>query len=135
MGNRLVGTSVVEMFLTQRPRTEEAKEDIAAAFKEARPPLVDPNEEREGEVRILALPPGPLGEQFKGLTQQALPDAKLTITDSSEDIVIYREQPNVPLAELPLVGPPGQTAYRQMNNTEHFPPHCRSDITEWQEIM
>ncbi len=134
MGNRLVGTSVVEMFLTQHPRTEDALDDIVAAFNDALPPLADPKEEAEDEVRVLAVPPGPLGEQFRSLAQRALPDAGLVVTESAEDIVIYRERPRLPLAQLPVLGRAGQAAYRQMNSTEHFPAHSRSDITDWQEL-
>jgi hypothetical protein len=135
MGNRLVGTSVVEMFLTQRPRAEEAIEDIAVAFKDARPPLSeDDTDDEPGEIRVLALPPGPLGEQFRSLAQKALPNAGLTVTESTEDIVIYRERSNVPLASLRLFGPTGQAAYQHMTGSEHFPPHSRNDVAEWQDI-
>jgi serine/threonine protein kinase len=135
MGNRLVGTNVVEMFLTQRPRPEEAIEDIAVAFKDAKPRLTEDEADESNEIRILALPPGPLGEQFRSLAQKALPDAGLTVTESTEDIVIYRERPNVPLSTLRVLGPNGQAAYQHMSNSETFPAHSRNDITEWQEFQ
>jgi hypothetical protein len=134
MGNRLVGTNVVEMFLTQRPREEEAIEDIAVAFKDARPPLTETEEDAHGEIRVMALPPGPLGEQFRSLATKALPQAGLAVTESTEDIVLYREQPDAPLASLRVLGPAGQAAYQHMNSSETFPAHSRSDVTEWQEI-
>jgi len=133
MGARLVGTNVVEMFLSQRPRPEEACEDIVAAFDDARPNLVE-DDPPENEIRVLALPPGPLGEQFKALAQQALPEAKLAVTESADDIVIYREWPQLPLASLKLMGAPGESIYRQMNSSEAFPPHTRIDILDWQEV-
>ena len=122
------------MFPTQRPRPEEAIEDIAVAFKDARPPLTEADEEEPGEIRVLAMPPGLLAEQFRSLAQKALLQAGLTVTESTEDIVIYRERPNVPLASLRVLGPTGQAAYQQMSSTEHFPAHSRNDIAAWQEI-
>jgi hypothetical protein len=35
---------------------------------------------------------------------------------------------NLPLADLPQLGPVGLDAYRQMSSAEHFTPHCRCDV-------
>ena len=133
-GGRLVGTSVVEMFLTQHPAEDNALHDISVGFSEAAPELAGAQAGRETEIRVLALPPGPAAEQFRSLVQRALPDVPLTYTDSADDIVFYREVPQFDLAALKVLGPAGQEAYRQMNETEVFPPHSRTDIADWQEI-
>ncbi len=134
LGGRLVGTSVIEMFLTQRSRAQEAQDDIVAAFNDARPALADVDETPDDEVRVVALPPGPLGEQFKSHARQALRDADPVFADSGDDIVFYREWPRLPLSSLKLLGTSGEEVYRQMAASEAFPPHTRSDVGEWQEI-
>jgi serine/threonine protein kinase len=133
-GGRLVGTSVGEMFLTQFANESRALQAIGKAFADTVPELGDSSSEPASEVRILALPPGPAAEQFRGLVQRALPGTELEVTESADDIVFYRELPHVPLAQLKVLGQAGQEAYRQMNSTEHFPPHARADITDWQEV-
>ncbi|MBY0525773.1 MAG: protein kinase [Gemmataceae bacterium] len=132
-GARLVGTNVVEMFLNQHPDESNALHDIENGFADTIPELAGAAAAREAEVRILALPPGPLAEQFRTLVQKALPETELTITDSADDIVFYRELPHLALAELKVLGGAGQEAYRQMSSSEAFPPHARTDITDWQE--
>jgi hypothetical protein len=134
-GSRLVGTNVVEMFLTQLADESRALHAIENAFADARPELAVAGAAIDDqEIRILALPPGPTAEQFRSLVHRALPDTPLEITDSADDVVFYREQPHVPWRDLKVLGQAGQEAYRQMNSTEHFPPHTRSDITDWQEV-
>jgi hypothetical protein len=133
-GGRLVGTSVGEMFLTQFADEKRALQAIEKAFAQTVPELGDSTAEPATEVRILALPPGPAAEQYRGLVQRALPGTELEVTESADDIVFYRELPHVPLAQLKVLGQAGQEAYRQMNSTEHFPPHARADITDWQEV-
>jgi len=132
-GSRLVGTNVVEMFLTQHADESRALHAIENAFADAAPELAG-TAVGEEEIRLLALPPGPTAEQFRSLVQRALPNAELEVTDSADDVVFYREQPHVPLNQLKVLGQAGQEAYRQMNSTEHFPPHTRTDIADWQEI-
>lgn len=134
-GGRLVGTSVVEMFLNQLGGDENrAMHTIENGFADAVPELIGSDARPEDEVRVLSLPLGPTAEQFRGLVERALPDGRLEITESPDDIVIYREQPHVPLNQLKVLGPVGQEAYRQMSGSEHFPPHTRTDIPEWQEV-
>ena len=45
-----------------------------------------------------------------------------------EDLVLYRERPYLPLADLEQLGGAGEEAYRQMLATEHFTPHTRLDV-------
>jgi hypothetical protein len=129
-----VGANVVEMFLAEHPDEGEAMNEIANAFEEAAPELARAVAGRLPEVCVLAVPGGPLGERFQDLTVQALPDAKLEITSSPDDIVFYREQPNLPLSRLEQLGSVAQDAYRQMTSAEHFTPHCRTDIVDWLEV-
>ena len=55
-----------------------------------------------------------------------------TVTSSKEDVIFYRELQEVKLSELEQLGPVAYEAYQQMTALEHFTPHSRSDINEWQ---
>ncbi len=57
-----------------------------------------------------------------------LTDAEVSQATSDDDIILYRETPNLPLTELDQMGTAAQEAYRQMAATEHFTPHIRCDI-------
>jgi hypothetical protein len=126
------GANVVEMFLAQHADDEQtALHDIAGAYNEAVPELARKLTCDEPEIRILALPTGPAAEKFRGLLRKALSNTQLVVTDSSDDIIIYREQPAVPLDKLELLGATGREAYKHLNQADNFTPHSREDITDW----
>jgi hypothetical protein len=52
----------------------------------------------------------------------------MAVGPGSDDILLYRERSNLPLSELPQLGPLGLDAYRQLSAAEQFTPHCRCDI-------
>ena len=84
----------------------------------------------DGEICILAVPPGPEGESFRKLVDHALPDTRLEAAASTDDIVFYREQPDVLVTALPHLGPTARESYQQIL-TEQFTPHSRVDISAW----
>ncbi|HXG11429.1 MAG TPA: tubulin-like doman-containing protein [Gemmataceae bacterium] len=132
--SRLTATDAAEMFLTQFPDEEQAKAEIVNAFHEAVPQLVvagrGAGHDDEG-ICVVAAPSGPAGERFRQLACEALPDVEITDGVSSDDLIIYREWPNLPLTDLEQFGPVGREAYRQMTSVEHFTPHTRIDIVRW----
>jgi serine/threonine protein kinase len=131
---RLTGTNVVELFWNQHQNETSAVFDIRQAFVGAAPELAKPLGDSQEEVRALGLPTGPRAAQFRSLVQKSLPDA-ITVTESPDDIIFYREQPVLPLASLDLLGPAGQEAYQQLLNNENLYPHSRTDITDWSKIV
>jgi hypothetical protein len=128
---RLGTADVAEMFLHQYPQPDEALKEIAAAFAKAAPKLAGSRASQQTEVCLLAVPPGPAGDRFRSLAEQALPDAKPTDIITTDDVVFYRELPHVILSDLEHLGPLGYEAYHQMTTVEYFTPHSRIDITEW----
>jgi serine/threonine protein kinase len=130
---RLGEVNVTEMFLQQHPDDAQAAAALADFFDKAAPklpsPIVPPLQgEGAAQLCVLAAPAGPAGEHLQALAAQALPDVEWQAASSAEDILLYRERVNLPLSELPQLGPLAQDAYRQMNNAEHFTPHCRCDV-------
>jgi hypothetical protein len=124
--------SVAELFLEQHPQPDEAAGEIADFYQQAAPELSASRCPLEGpasaELTILAGPGDPATEQFRGLLQQAAPEAEVLNAGSPEDLLIYRERLNLPLLALEHLGPVGLDAYNQMTSTDHFTPHTRTDI-------
>jgi serine/threonine protein kinase len=133
LAERLGKRNVAEMFLEQHADDAEAVSALTSIFDEAVPQLphaVVPasKEGLPAELCVLSTPSGPAGERLRILAAQALPDVEWQMACGDEDILLYRERANLPLSELPQLGPVAQDAYRQMSNTEHFTPHCRCDV-------
>ena len=80
------------------------------------------------ELCVLAAPSGPAGDRLRELAGEALSDIEWHSAAGDEDILLYRERINLPLSDLPQLGPLAQDAYRQMSAAEHFTPHCRCDV-------
>jgi hypothetical protein len=126
---RLARTDVAELFLAQYADEQMAADQLANAFDEAAPDLVGARPGQNlTELCILAVPAGPAGERVQSLLRQALPEVSWIAATGADDMAIYREVPQLPIADLELVGPAGQEAYQQMTSVEHFTPHSRTDI-------
>ncbi|HTU19254.1 MAG TPA: tubulin-like doman-containing protein [Gemmataceae bacterium] len=130
---RLGAVNVAEMFLMQHEDGSSAVEAIGDLFDEASPQLPHSaappsNGGQAAELSVLSAPSGPAGERVRALAAEALPEVEWQTALGDEDIVLYRERANLPLSELPQLGPLAFDAYRQMSAAEHFTPHCRSDI-------
>jgi hypothetical protein len=121
-----------EMYVAQRGEDDTAVQELAGAFHEATPELAGARVAPEDELNILAVPPGPEGEHFRKLVQQALPDQPLVPASSKDDIVFYRELLRLSLTALPQMREAAQQAYAQFLTSDAFTPHSRTDITDWQ---
>jgi serine/threonine protein kinase len=133
VAERLSAMDVAEMFLNQYPDNDEAAVALGDFFEEAAPELppsvvTSGQEGQPTELCVLAVPPGSYGERLRSLAADALPDVELQTATGDEDVLVYRECVNLPLTELPQLGPLAMDAYRQMSNAEHFTPHCRCDV-------
>jgi hypothetical protein len=127
---RLAGTNPAELFLQQHSDDGSALSELQSAFDEAAPmsqsrsPGWQPT-----EMSVLLTPAGPEGEKLRRLAKQAINNVTILGADGDDDIVIYRELANVPLADLEPMQAVGLEAYRQMCAVENFTPHARIDIT------
>ncbi len=133
LANRLGEMNVAEMFLREHPEEDEARTAFTGIFDGITPQLTAPatlcsQKSQPAEVCVLAAPLGPAGDRLRSLAVQSKPDIEWRNACGGEDILLYRECANLPLSELPQLGPLAQDAYRQLNNTEHFTPHCRCDV-------
>jgi hypothetical protein len=120
-----------EVYLEQHADDPDADADLASAFDEAQPELAGPSSAGRQGFSILAVPPGPEGERFRALVRHALPDVPMRAAASTDDIIFYRERPNLYLTDLPQLGPTARTIYQQVLAAEQYSPHSRLDITAW----
>ncbi len=125
--------NVAEMFQQQYPDDDQAAAALTDMFDEAAPELpaaaaAASHGGKSVQLCVLAAPSDAAGERLRKLAAEALPDVEWQAATCEEDILVYRECTNLPLAELPQLGPLAQDAYLQMSNAEHFTPHCRCDV-------
>jgi hypothetical protein len=118
-----------------RTDEEQCSDELGSFYDEAAPELLasrlaaSAKPEQDQELCIVAVPPGPAGERLVALARGALHEADPQTTASEDDILVYREVANQPLADLEQLGPLGRDAYHQMSAAEHFTPHTRIDVT------
>jgi hypothetical protein len=120
-----------EMYLEQRGQDDTAVGELAAAFAEAAPELAGPERAPGDELNVLAVPPGAEGEHFRRLVRQALPDQELVPAASTDDIIFYREVPDLPLRALPQMGQAATEVYTRFLACDQLTPHSRTDVTAW----
>jgi hypothetical protein len=121
-----------EMYVAQRGEDNTAVQELAGAFDEATPELGGSQVAPEDQLNILAVPPGPEGERFRRLVQEALPNQALVPASSTDDIVFYREVLRLPLTALPQMREAAQQVYNQILSSDAITPHSRTDIANWQ---
>lgn len=129
---RLADNDVVEMFLNRHADAAAAQDELAAAYEQAAPPLRSGAADHDSRFCVLAMPSGPREATLRERARQAVPDAEMVPAASTDDIVIYREETRLLLADLQQLGPLGRDAYQQMTTSEHFTPHSRNDVPRWQ---
>jgi hypothetical protein len=149
---RLVGTRVAEMYLAQGNVGDDPQgaleETITAGFERATPDLsgliTGSRPARSSEICILAAPAEPPGEMstpdLKEAALAGFAGQEVVVVDggpgtAGNEVLYYREEACLALSDLKLLGPIGREAYRQMNAVEHYTPHTRIDITEWQTAV
>ncbi len=131
VAGHMPATSVAALFFEHHPEASAASE-ITAFFQEAAPEIV-PGPRSQigtpvGELCLLATPDDEPSEHFRKLVEKTLPDTEILRTSSNDNILIYRERGNLPLADLEHLGPVGHDVYVQLNTAENFTPHSRCDI-------
>ncbi|MFN4259698.1 MAG: tubulin-like doman-containing protein [Gemmataceae bacterium] len=122
--------NAAQMFLELYTSPASAQEALADAWKQALPPLADAASSST-EFGIVAVPTQPLATQIRDLLSKPLTVVDVVATTNPDEIVFYREMPQLSLSDLPQLGAVAETAYRQMSAIEHFSPHSRIDIGDW----
>src|SRR5262249_14527756 len=128
LGNR----DVSRLFLERGGNEAAVGEELLACYEEAVPEPPSTGTGRTGrptwERAVLATPHGEGAEQLRSLMRQKLADSELTLADSEDDIIFYREWSDMLLADVDPLGPAGQEAYELLCSKENFTPHTRIDV-------
>ncbi len=134
LDSRLGEVGLAGMFAERFRTPQQAERAIEQAYQEAEPAWVGNGPWTGSEVAVLSCPGGSAGETLRELARRAIPIAGLPVTDSRDDLTVYREWPEVPLSALPHLGPAGAAAYDALPETTSCTPHARLDVTQWLDV-
>jgi len=124
---RLEKADPAEALARYRGTGRECEEMLSNMFDEAMPSLFGPGAKPPFEATLLAAPEGPAGDRLRRLASDANPGVEFIPAVSGDDIVMLREFPRMPLADLPQLDGECRAAYQAMRSSERFP-HTRIDV-------
>jgi hypothetical protein len=84
-------------------------------------------------VPVFGCPVGEGGDPIRQAAAAVLPPSTGDAAVPDE-VVLYREYPDVPLAAFPHFGPGWANAYRVAPDTQQAPPHARLDVDRWIDV-
>jgi hypothetical protein len=134
LDTRLGEVGLAAMFAERFRTPQQAERAIEQAYQEAEPAWVGNGPWASAEIAVLACPGGQAGEALRELARRAIPIAGLPVTDSRDDLTVYREWPAVPLSVLPHLGPAAAAAYDTLPEATQCSAHARLDITRWADV-
>src|SRR5262249_29460771 len=123
-----------ELFLSLQREGEPLLEAIPEEFVASEADSGDPPLPAGRETRLLLAPGSAPGQRFLALVQRALPEVKAVAAGSAEEIVFYREQRDLSLAELEQMGLVAPASYARLCAQQGYAPHARIDVT-WRAFV
>ncbi len=109
------------------------RQELQRLYADAHPKGIGGGPWTKAEVTVFAAPPGAGGSPLVQQASTLLPPSAV-VTDTHDEVVVYREYPGVPLAALPQLGPAWQAAYQNSRDFLDTTPHTRADITQWLSV-
>ena len=125
---RLERADPVEALVRYRGDGADGQQLLADAFDHAKPSVEVPKNPPPMEATLLAAPAGPTGDLLRRLAAEANPGIEFIPAELTDALVVLREYPRLPLADLPQLGPAAREAY-QARLAAGSCPHARADIT------
>jgi hypothetical protein len=122
--------SAAAVYLQDRHADAEIRADLSRAFDEAIPKLAG-SRFTGPELCFLTVPADVAGERLGKLAAEVVDDVRVVSAGGAIDVYFYREQPRLPLADLPQFGLLAEQIYRQMTVAGSFTPHTRMDVLQW----
>ena len=133
LDQRLGEVDFFAMMKQHHGSTQGVASTVAKAIDEAQPALLGNGPWSKNEVCVYLAPPGQSGLR---ITQQAtgmLPPVAM-VSELPDEVVIYREHPQVPISALDQLGPAWAAAYKAAPEQSQVSPHSRADITRWVQV-
>ena len=131
---RLEKADPAEALARYRGSGRDCETVLSKMFDDAMPSLIAPGTKPPPlEATLLAAPEGPAGDQLRRLAADANPGVEFIPAVLFEDVVMIREFPRMPIADLPQLAGEGRAAY-QAQRTADQSPHARVDVP-WRAPM
>ena len=134
LDRRLEKADPAEALALYRGSGAECEAVLSKMYDDALPTLFGPGAKPPPlEATLLAAPEGPAGDRLRRLAAVANPGIEFIPAVLDDDIVLLREFPRMPLAELPQLGDDGRAAYQSQRSADQSP-HSRIDVL-WRAPM
>ncbi len=131
---RLEKANPAEALNRYRGSGHDCEAVLTKMFDEALPTLISSGMKApQLEATLLAVPEGAIGDQLRRLASDANPGIEFIPATLTDGIVMLREFPRMPLADLPQLAEEGQLAYQALRAAEQSP-HARVDVN-WRTPM
>ncbi|MGL4421449.1 MAG: hypothetical protein ACRCZF_12340, partial [Gemmataceae bacterium] len=134
LNQRLGAVDFPAMMFAHFGGTAATHQLITQAFDDARPELIGNGPWAKQEVAIVATPPGDTAEALRHSAGRQAEDLPLAVADTTDEILIYREFPYVPISTLPQTGPHWAKAHEFAPEMQLSSPHARLDVEPWTSI-
>ncbi|MFT3878067.1 MAG: tubulin-like doman-containing protein [Gemmatales bacterium] len=129
LDHRLTLGDAAGLFLDKQRNPEEAYRKI---YAEADPMLHLDEDEQSKEATFLMLQDSPQGKALGELATSCHPHTQVVTITRNDEVILYRTIVGITLESLPVLGELGIHAYQTALEIEHFTPHSRQDIEQWQ---
>ncbi|MBL8824964.1 MAG: protein kinase [Planctomycetia bacterium] len=126
---RLVLDDAAGLFLDKNPDTAAAFQKV---YNEAEPMMHFLNDDHTGEAVFLMANESPQGIKLGEVATTAYPHTQLVNINRNDEVILYRTIVGIQLEQLPVLSELGLQAYQTALGIEHFTPHCRQDVDQWQ---
>ena len=133
LSSRLGDADLAKMFMAKFADRGAATQAIQWLYDQAAPPLRLFGPER-AETVLLGGPEGTAGERIQEVAVRTLPVPPAGYVPSPEEVFVYREYADIPIAALPQLGPVGEEAYNSALDGQGGSPHCRGDVPTWHDV-
>jgi hypothetical protein len=125
---RLGQHTPAEEFFRTRSDGQAAQREILLAFDEATPEPFGPTVRQEAQSVLLGITDDQHGRRFRDSAQELIPDFRIHLASSANEIVICREHHDLNIAELPQLGALAVEAIKAVRSTERISTLSRKDV-------
>ena len=130
LNDRLGEADLASMFFAGTGSTASASQKLSQAYEQAAPSLLGNGPWTKSELTLFAGPYGPGGDPIRDQVPLTFPEGTLD-GETHDEVVIYRESPEVALSVLPQLGPGWASAYEGTHDASQLIAHARFDVTQW----
>lgn len=119
------------LFIERQPDEQAVADSVLTTYDETLPLIMEQRMHYTREFGIMVLPESSAGYQLRAIVQQTLPEVQVVLSNTTDEVLMYREVVGIPLHDLKLLGAKARAAYELALQIEHFTPHARQDVAHW----